>query len=187
MTTTLAEPPALHDLTLERRLSAPRAALWRCWTEADLLSRWFTPAPWTTHDVEIDLRPGGTFSMTMRGPNGESHPNSGIYLEVVPGARLVFTDAYVRAWEPSAKPFFTGVISFEDDEGGAATSPARATGPPRTRTRTPRWGFTRAGARRPTSSRRWRKAFSPTCWRGCGPRGFRGGAGQGRASLPASA
>jgi uncharacterized protein YndB with AHSA1/START domain len=118
MTTTPADPRSAHELTLERRMDAPRAALWRCWTEPELLARWFTPAPWTTHDVEIDLRPGGAFAMTMRGPDGEGHPNAGVYLEVVPGARLVFTDAYVRAWEPSAKPFFTGVISFADEAGG---------------------------------------------------------------------
>ena len=118
MTTTTLERPAAHELTLDRHLDAPRAALWRCWTEPALIERWFTPAPWTTHDVAMDLRAGGAFSMTMKGPEGESHPNAGVLLEVVPGERLVFTDAYTRAWEASAKPFFTGVITFEDEGAG---------------------------------------------------------------------
>jgi len=111
------ERPA-NELTLDRHLAAPRAALWRCWTEPALIERWFTPAPWTTHDVSMDLRAGGAFSMTMKGPEGEAHANAGVLLEVVPGALLVFTDAYLRAWEPSAKAFFTGIIRFEDEGAG---------------------------------------------------------------------
>src|SRR3546814_14765609 len=44
----------------------------------------------------------------------------GVYLEVVKNEKIVFTDAYNRAWEPSDKPFFTGIVTFEDakDEKG---------------------------------------------------------------------
>ena len=55
--------------------------------------------------------------VTMRDPEGQEVPNMGIYLEVVPNALVVFTDAYVRPWEPSGKPFMTGIISFEDEAG----------------------------------------------------------------------
>jgi len=54
----------------------------------------------------------------MQGPDGTQMPNRGIYLEVVPERRLVFTDAYVNAWEPSEKPFMTGILTFDDAEGG---------------------------------------------------------------------
>jgi uncharacterized protein YndB with AHSA1/START domain len=118
MTTTLAEKADPRELTLERTLAAPRAAIWRCWTEPALMTRWFTPPPWRTEDVVVDLRPGGRVTMTMCGPDGERVPNAGVYLEVVPGARLVFTDAYVRAWEPAEKPFFTGIIELADAAGG---------------------------------------------------------------------
>jgi len=118
MDTILADRPTTHELVLDRRLDAPRAAVWRCWTEPALIARWFTPAPWTASDVVVDLRAGGGFGMTMSGPGGERHPNAGVYLDVTPGERLVFTDAYVRAWEPSAKPFFTGVVTFADADGG---------------------------------------------------------------------
>ena len=40
------------------------------WTHPEHLKRWFTPAPWTTVDCEIDLRPGGIFRTTMRSPDG---------------------------------------------------------------------------------------------------------------------
>lgn len=49
----------------------------------------------------------------MRSPEGVDFPNRGIYLEVIPNERLVFTDAYTRAWEPSEKPFMTVVLTFE--------------------------------------------------------------------------
>ena len=45
-------------------------------------------------------------------------PNRGVYLEVVENRRLVFTDAYVAAWEPSAKPFMTVILTFEPEGGG---------------------------------------------------------------------
>lgn len=107
-----------RELVLHRRLDAPRAAIWRCWTEPGLLARWFTPAPWTTHDPVIELRPGGAFNTIMKGPDGEEHRSEGVFLEVAPLERLVFTDAYARGWRPSSKPFFTGIVTLADDGGG---------------------------------------------------------------------
>lgn len=108
--------PELHELSLTRRIEAPRELLFRAWTEPELLKLWFTPRPWTTPVVELDVRPGGSSYILMRGPAGEEQPCHGVYLEVVPGRRLVFTDAWTRAWEPSAKPFLTGIITFDDEE-----------------------------------------------------------------------
>jgi uncharacterized protein YndB with AHSA1/START domain len=120
MTTTLAAAPMADErtLVLDRHLAAPRAALWRCWTEPELLVRWFTPAPWRTASAELDLRPGGASRVVMLSPEGQSFPNAGVYLAVEPGRRLVFTDAFTEAWIPSAKPFFVGEISFADEGEG---------------------------------------------------------------------
>ncbi len=115
-------PEAARELTITRLIQAPRAAVWRCWTEPELIKQWFTPRPWTTPVVEVDLRPGGTSFMMFRGPNGEEFPNRGVYLEVVPQERLVFTDAYVEAWVPSAEPFMTAIASFADEDGGTRYS-----------------------------------------------------------------
>ncbi|WP_439814727.1 SRPBCC family protein [Zavarzinia sp. CC-PAN008] len=103
-----------RDLVLTRILKAPVASLWRCWTEPALLEQWFCPKPWQVTDAVLDVRAGGTNAFTMRGPEGEVMPNSGVYLEVVPERRLVVTDAYSVGWVPSEKPFFTGIITFED-------------------------------------------------------------------------
>ena len=63
------------------------------------------------------MRPGGASLIVMRGPDGVDLPNPGVYLEVVENERLVFTDAYTSAWEPSAKPFMTAVLTFEEEDG----------------------------------------------------------------------
>lgn len=109
--------PSTHELSISRLMAAPRMALYRCWTEPDLIKQWFTPRPWTTPVVEVDVRPGGASHMVFRGPEGQEFPNDGVYLEVVPGERLVFTDAYTSGWVPSAKPFMTGIITFADEAG----------------------------------------------------------------------
>ena len=110
-------PTEIHELSLTRLIDAPRAALYRCWTQAELLKQWFTPRPWTTPVVEIDVRAGGSSQMVFRGPEGQEFPNNGVYLEVVPNRKLVFTDAYTEAWIPSAKPFMTGTITFTGEAG----------------------------------------------------------------------
>ena len=57
-----------RDLVLTRLLQAPRAAVWRCWTEPALLGQWFAPKPWTTPEVSLDLRPGGVTWLTGAPP-----------------------------------------------------------------------------------------------------------------------
>ena len=53
----------------------------------------------------------------LRDPDGKDFPNRGVFLEVVPNQRLVFTDAYTEGWQPSEKPFFTAILTFEDVGG----------------------------------------------------------------------
>ena len=107
-----------RELVLTRLIAAPRRNLYRAWTEPELLKQWFTPPPYRTIRAELDLRPGGSSLVVMQGPDGTEFPNRGIYLEVVENERLVFTDAYISALEPSEKPFMTAIITFADEAGG---------------------------------------------------------------------
>ena len=95
------------DLLLERVVDVPRERVWRAWTEPALLMQWFCPLPWKTVECEIDLRPGGNFNTVMQSPEGERFPNAGCYLEVVPQERLVWTDALVAGFRPSARGYLT--------------------------------------------------------------------------------
>jgi uncharacterized protein YndB with AHSA1/START domain len=107
-----------RDLILTRIIAAPPEKVFQAWTDPVLLKQWFTPPPWTTPAAEMDVRPGGSSLIVMRGPNGTEVPNRGVYLEVVENERLVFTNAYTEAWEPSDKPFMTVILTFEDEDVG---------------------------------------------------------------------
>jgi uncharacterized protein YndB with AHSA1/START domain len=120
-----ATPTSDRELVLSRLIDAPREKVYRAWTEADILKQWFAPKPWTTSHAELDVRPGGSSLVVMSDPDGNEFPNPGVYLEVVPNEKLVVTDAYSKAWEPSEKPFMTVVLTFED-EGGKTRYTARA-------------------------------------------------------------
>lgn len=122
--TTVTSPASDRELVLTRLIDAPRERLFRAWTDPELLKQWFAPLPYTTPVAELDVRPGGSNLIVMRGPDGKDMPNRGVYLEVVPNERLVLTDAFTKAWEPSAKPFMTVILTFED-EGGKTRYSAR--------------------------------------------------------------
>jgi uncharacterized protein YndB with AHSA1/START domain len=115
--TAAAAPTSDRELVLTRLIDAPRAKVFRAWTDPEILKQWFAPLPYTTPVAELDVRPGGANFIVMRGPDGKDLPNRGVYLEVVENERLVFTDAYTKAWEPSQKPFMTVILTFEDVGG----------------------------------------------------------------------
>lgn len=119
-------PASDRELVLARIIDAPREAVFRCWTDPELMVQWFTPAPWKTVSAEMDLRPGGGSLIVMQSPEGQDFPNPGVVLEVVPNEKLVFTDAYTAGWAPSQNPFFTAVLTFEDAGNGETRYIARA-------------------------------------------------------------
>jgi uncharacterized protein YndB with AHSA1/START domain len=120
-----ATPVSDRELVLTRILNAPREKVFRAWTDPEIIKQWFAPKPWTTPHVEVDLRVGGSSLIVMRGPDGTEFPNRGVYLEIVPNERLVATDAFTKAWEPSEKPFMTMVLTFEDAGAGKTKYTAR--------------------------------------------------------------
>ena len=120
-----AAPETDRELVLTREIDAPREKLFRAWTQPELLKQWFAPLPFTTPHAELDVRPGGSSLIVMRGPDGPDYPNRGVYLEVVENERLVSTDAFTSAWQPSEKPFMTLILTFEDIGGGKTGYTAR--------------------------------------------------------------
>lgn len=155
--TSAAESHPETDLIISRVLAAPRAALWRAWTEPELLRQWWCPRPWTTEVRAFELRAGGAFHTFMQGPEGGTSDNPGCFVEIVPQQRLVFTSMLGGGWRPQTPWLgFTAAITFAD-EGRAAATPRRSC--TRTRqsvTNTSRWAFSMAGTWPSTSCRRWR-------------------------------
>jgi uncharacterized protein YndB with AHSA1/START domain len=120
-----AAPETDRELVLTREIDAPPEKLFRAWTQPELLKQWFAPLPFTTPHAELDVRPGGSSLIVMRGPDGTDYPNRGVYLEVVENERLVSTDAFTSAWQPSEKPFMTLILTFEDMGSGKTRYTAR--------------------------------------------------------------
>jgi len=106
-----------NDLTISRTIRAPRAVVWKAWTNPEHLQKWWCPKPWTTQIRGFDLRPGGSFDTLMRGPDGEESSNPGVFLEVVPQERIVFTSALVAGWRPGTPWLSMTAIILMEDEG----------------------------------------------------------------------
>ncbi|MCP3749462.1 SRPBCC family protein [Pseudomonas sp. SBB6] len=111
------QPKAQHELSLTRLIDAPRSKVFRAWTEPRLLAQWWGPNGMTTPECEMQLWVGGLFRTVMRAPDGSEYPNQGVFLEIVPPARIVFTDAFGPGWVPSNKAFMTAVVTFDDVHG----------------------------------------------------------------------
>lgn len=118
--------PTERELVLVKSLRASRASVWRCWTDPELVRLWFAPAPYSVKSAELDVRAGGVSVITMQSPEGQLTPGGGVYLEVVEGRKLVFTDAFSSGWEPKdGAPFMVASVTLED-EGDGTLYTARA-------------------------------------------------------------
>ena len=113
------------DLSFTRDLDVPRALVWECWTTPAHLKHFFVPRPHTIPSCEIDLRVGGRFNTTMD-VDGNIMENNGVFLEVVPEEKLVFTDAYSEGWKPAPDPFMTAILELSDNGTGGTTYTATA-------------------------------------------------------------
>ncbi len=120
------------DLTLERRLKAPPAKVWRAMTEPELLKQWFAPRPWRVTDVSVDPRPGGAFHLKMAGPDDEPEEcladpadaadDRGCVLVAEPERRLVWTDSMGPEFRPKGSGFMTADIRLAPDGDGTRYS-----------------------------------------------------------------
>ena len=113
------------ELTVARRLAAPRAAVWAAWADRKRLEEWFCPKPWRAEVTAFDLRPGGAFRTVMHGPKGERHDEGdGCFLEVVRQERIVFTSVLGEGFRPVVASNegcdlpMTAIISFAEDGQG---------------------------------------------------------------------
>ncbi|MFC5338407.1 SRPBCC family protein [Leucobacter denitrificans] len=80
------------EFSITRILEVPRELVWRAWTEESELAQWLRPFGVSTDSVSFDVRVGGHYSYTMTNDEtGEKFPTGGVFLEVEPIERLVFT------------------------------------------------------------------------------------------------
>jgi uncharacterized protein YndB with AHSA1/START domain len=107
-----------RELVITRLFEAPRDLVFRAWTEPDRAARWWGPQGFVTTYCNMDVRPGGTFRVCMRSPEGIEHWKQGIYREVVERERLVFTFAWDDA---EGKPSHQTLVTVTFIERGDKT------------------------------------------------------------------
>ncbi|MGO4716309.1 SRPBCC family protein [Bradyrhizobium sp. 2TAF24] len=105
------------EVTLSRFIAAPRARVWRAWTEAEHLMKWWGPNGFTTPVCAIDAQQGGALHIVMRGPDGVEYAMRGTYSDVVPPSRLGYT---FQAFDADGRVALDGhtLVTFADDQGG---------------------------------------------------------------------
>jgi uncharacterized protein YndB with AHSA1/START domain len=109
----LAEKPSLN---LQRHYPVAPEKVWRAWTDPEALKRWWGPGgPEAVSAVQLDVRVGGRFRIVFGGPQGDEHEVQGVYKEVVPNRKLVFTWTWPRT-TPERESLVT--ILFKPDGGG---------------------------------------------------------------------
>lgn len=107
-----AEKPSLQ---IERRIAARREKVFEAWTKAEQVTQWFNPGTeYTTVVHEMDVRPGGAYRIEMKHSKGDSHIVRGVYQEITPPQRLVFT----WAWEGKNMPDTLVTLEFQDEPYG---------------------------------------------------------------------
>ena len=120
-----------REFVLTRVFDAPRELVFKAWTQPEHMARWWGPKTFTNPVCELDARPGGKFRIVMRAPDGADFPFYGVYREVVPPERLVYTDdcSYMPdEWHDmvnpnrdrkAGKPAYESVttVTFEDQGG----------------------------------------------------------------------
>jgi uncharacterized protein YndB with AHSA1/START domain len=90
------------DFVLEKFIDAPIRLVWEALTKPEHLKEWYMPRDWGRVDkCELDLRPGGAFSIDIAVSNGQVVPNLGCVLEVVPMQRLSWTSMLFPGYRPA--------------------------------------------------------------------------------------
>jgi uncharacterized protein YndB with AHSA1/START domain len=74
-----------------REFDAPVAAVWNAWTKPEEHMKWWGPRSYSCPAARMDVKPGGTYHVAMRGPDGRDFWNHGTYSEVAPMRKLVYT------------------------------------------------------------------------------------------------
>ena len=109
-------PEALTRLTITREFDAPRALVWKMWTDPAHVGVWWAPEHFTTPVVRMDVRPGGAIHMVMRAPDGTDYPFDGEFVSLDEPESLT-----MRTWvnRPDGSLWFRvqQTVRFEETDG----------------------------------------------------------------------
>ena len=107
---------AERTVVITRIFDAPRALVFKAWTDPVHVAKWWGPKGFTNPVCEMDVRPGGALRIVMRAPDGAEYPMTGIFREIVPSERLVFTNLAI---DQQGKVLLEGLttVTFVDHAG----------------------------------------------------------------------
>jgi uncharacterized protein YndB with AHSA1/START domain len=106
--TSESEPASDREIVVTRVFDAPRALVFKAWTDPKHLAHWWGPNGFTLTTYELDFKPGGIWRFVMHGPDGRDYQNKVVYVEIVESERLVYKHV---------PPHFQMTVTFEDDGG----------------------------------------------------------------------
>jgi len=112
------------DVLITRYFQAPRALVWKAWTDPVHLARWWGPHDFKAPVSEIPGKKGAALRIVMRGPDGKDHPLQGEVIEAIENERLVYSikAAERESWGDVVPPDAVHIILFEDHNGGTKMS-----------------------------------------------------------------
>jgi uncharacterized protein YndB with AHSA1/START domain len=102
--------PADCEIVTNRIINYPREIVFRAWTDAEILQRWWGPLGFTNTFYEFNPIAGGKWKFMMHGPEKGNYPNEVVFLEVQSPSLI--------AWDRITQPHFRVVTTFEEIENG---------------------------------------------------------------------
>ncbi|MEP7374986.1 MAG: SRPBCC domain-containing protein [Chitinophagaceae bacterium] len=83
-----------NEIVIERVLNLPVSKVWKAWSEPESLKKWWGPKDFTCPSSNITFKKGGKYLNCMRSPDGEEFWSTGVYEEIIPRKKIVFTDSF---------------------------------------------------------------------------------------------
>ena len=116
VTTLQVTTPSDLEIVMTRAFDAPRDLVFEVWTKPEHVRHWWGPRSSSMIHCEADVRPGGSWRYVTREENGDEVPFRGVYREVTPPERLIYTEIY------DVEPFNTGdpavnTVTFTEEDG----------------------------------------------------------------------
>lgn len=112
-----APSPVIKELVLTRIFNAPRALVFKAWTDPKHLARWWGPHGYTNPVCEVDLRPGGKLLIHMQDPVMPVNPMTGMFEEICEPERLVFLSMAMADADGVAQLQVRNTVTFEEVNG----------------------------------------------------------------------
>jgi uncharacterized protein YndB with AHSA1/START domain len=104
--------PGEREVMMTREFDAPPRLVFEALTKPELLKRWYGPEGWSLEVCEIDLKVGGKWRFVSSLPGGKKIGQYGVYQEIVPGERMVNTEAW-EDWD-AGETLVTTVLAEEN-------------------------------------------------------------------------